>query len=253
MEYLEGQTLRERLHRDGVLPVMEAIRIVRQLCSAVAQVHARGFVHCDIKPSNVFLIHLEGLPDHVKLLDFGVSIPHGSSQFPGDGQVAGTPSFMAPEQAQGLRDLDHRADQFAVAAIAYEILSGRRAQGDDLGESRLHEPLPLAVVAPWVPLAFDEVIIRALSRDRERRYPSISRFAWALEAAAEHATCESATCSAMSPGHYDHERLPEEFIVARERPSAPPTRVEGPKRAARVPAQSSAAHTVLELLARAAD
>ncbi|HEV8245427.1 MAG TPA: serine/threonine-protein kinase [Polyangiaceae bacterium] len=231
-EYLEGETLRERLRRDKILPVLEAVRIVSQLSSALAQVHSRGFVHCDIKPSNVFLMRVEGMPDFVKLLDFGVSIARGGSGLVASGQVLGTPCFMAPEQAQGQSDLDHRADQFAAAAIAYEMLSGRKAFSDPHGSEGFCDPPPLSQAAPWIPAQFDDVLSRALSSARERRYASISRFAWALENAAAHLHVETTPAGSQpEPELGKRERAPElHHAVPEQRPSSPPTRVDRPAR-----------------------
>lgn len=226
MEYLEGETLRQRLSRDRVLPVLEAVRIVSYLCSALAEVHARGYVHCDLKPSNVFLVKADGLPDVVKLLDFGVSVASGRLLTDEVREVAGTPSYMAPEQMQGRPDLDHRVDQFSIAAMAYEMLSGKKAFSPDMP---FVEPRPLSEIAPWVPADLEPVLRRAFSRDRELRYSSISRFAWSLEKAGTHACMEPAHAlgSTLAMSRYHLAGLREEHVFAQTEPSScPPTRVE---------------------------
>jgi eukaryotic-like serine/threonine-protein kinase len=250
MEYLEGETLRQRLTRDRVLPVLEAVRIVSYLCSALAEVHGRGFVHCDLKPSNVFLVRADGLPDVVKLLDFGVSV--SASRLPTDEvrEIAGTPSYMAPEQAQGRSDLDHRVDQFAIAAIAYEMLSGKKAFSPDMPFT---DPRPLSEIAPWVPSDLEPVLRRGLSRDRDLRYSGISRFAWALEKAGTHACMEPAHAlgSTLAMSRYHLAGLREEHVFAQTEPSScPPTRVEARVKMLR-PASSSAQSRAEALLALA--
>lgn len=246
MEYLDGETLRQRLTRDRVLPVLEAVRIVSYLCSALAEVHGRGFVHCDMKPSNIFLVKADGLPDVVKLLDFGVSISAGPLHVEPVREVAGTPSYMAPEQAQGRPDLDHRVDQFAIAALAYEMLSGKKAFSPDVP---FMDPPPLSEIAPWVPSDLEPVLRRALSRDRDLRHSNISRFAWALEKAATHACMEPATAlgSPLAMSRYHLAGLREEQVFAPSEPaSCPPTRVES--RVKMLRPSSSAAHSRAETL-----
>jgi serine/threonine-protein kinase len=183
MEYLQGMTLGERLARDRVLPIVEAVRIASQIAAALAQVHARGIVHCDMKPENVFLARAEDKDDFVKVFDFGVSQAAGVAS-PNAGIVAGTPRYMAPEQWRGACDLDGRTDQFALAELFYEMLSGqpvlRREQSLRIPIGQRGEPPPLSERAPWISSVFDPVLRRAMSIEREDRFPSISQFAWAL-------------------------------------------------------------------------
>lgn len=237
MEYLVGETLGKRLRRDGVLPMAEAIRIASDVCATLSQVHARGFVHCDMKPANIFLQRVDGEPDFVKLLDFGVSIElqqQGASSL--ETVVAGTPNYMAPEQARGDRDLDPRVDQFAVAAITYEMLTGRKAllreDSDGSGVQPCHVT-PLSELAPWLPAAFDAVLARALATDRSSRYPSIGHFSEALAHAAANAGIgaeRGAASLAPASGRY-HVASPREEQIdgVSGRPSGPPTLVDGPR------------------------
>jgi serine/threonine protein kinase len=185
MEYLEGETLARRVRRTGAWPILDAVRVASEAAAALAQVHAAGIIHCDVKPTNLFLVRVNGQTDFVKLLDFGVSSELSRGTHHAAGDVAGTPNYMAPEQAGGRKDLDHRTDQFALAAIEFELLSGRKAfPGSDtdhvLEYVRRVAPPPLSEVAPWVPRVFDRVLARALSKNPGDRYSSISAFAWAL-------------------------------------------------------------------------
>lgn len=234
MEYLAGETLGKRLRRDGVLPMAEAIRIASDVCATLSQVHARGFVHCDMKPANIFLQRIEGEPDFVKLLDFGVSIDLQQHSAPSlETVIAGTPNYMAPEQARGERDLDARVDQFAVAAITYEMLTGRKAllrdDSDGSGVQPCHVT-PLSELAPWLPAAFDAVLARALSTERGSRYPSMAQFAAALAHAAAHAGIGADGGASLLPqsGRY-HVATPREEQIdgVSGRPSGPPTLVDG--------------------------
>jgi serine/threonine-protein kinase len=124
MPYIEGESLRVKLAREGELPIGEAIRILREVVDALAYAHRNGVVHRDIKPDNVLLS--EG---HAVVADFGVakavSASSGSSSLTSLGVALGTPAYMAPEQAAADPHTDHRADIYAVGALAYEMLSGR--------------------------------------------------------------------------------------------------------------------------------
>ena len=188
MEYLEGETLATRLEREGPLSIPEALRITSEIASALSQVHARGIVHCDLKPGNIFLVRVEGEPDFVKVFDFGVSRAPEPSDAP-TSIVAGTLRYMPPEQSGGNPYLDARVDQFALAAVVYEMLAGRPAftvgpPPKTMVGLELEAAEDLSKVAPWVPAEFDSVLGRALSREREARFSSVARFAWELTKAA---------------------------------------------------------------------
>lgn len=234
MEYLEGRTLASRLESNGPLPVHDAIRIASDAAAALAQAHTRGIIHCDLKPANIFLVDAEGEPDFVKMLDFGVSISMDPTRFISeDRRVLGTPSYMAPEQTRDPREVDHRADQFALAAIAYEMLAGSVTFHGETPEETVRlvenvDPAPLSETAPWVPSVFDAVLQRALSKDKHRRFRSVSQFAWALENAAAEAGMDLAPSAMDRPKRRDTRGGPDDSGVAvREGDSEPPTLVEG--------------------------
>ena len=122
MPYIEGETLRERLQRDGALPVEEALRLAREVSEALAYAHRRNIVHRDIKPANILLS--EG---HALVADFGIARAVGDSggeQLTRTGLAVGTPQYMAPEQATGEKEVDGRADVYATGSVLYEMIAG---------------------------------------------------------------------------------------------------------------------------------
>ncbi len=131
MEYLQGETLSELLGREKILTPRRAVHIVSQVCEALQAAHDAGFVHLDIKPSNIFLIDKNGDPDTVKLLDFGTAqltqtMPRATESNHRKSAVftLGTPVYMSPEQASG-EEVDHRSDLYSLGAVLYEILTGQ--------------------------------------------------------------------------------------------------------------------------------
>jgi TolB-like protein len=172
MELLAGDTLADRLGR-GPLPCSEVARIGLETLDALGALHQRGFVHRDVKPSNVFLL----ADGRVKLLDFGLVYPVGSSSGqPGltmAGSVVGSPRYMAPEQVRG-GTLDGRTDLFALAAVLYEGVAGRPAfRGESMVDAMhavLHEQ-PQAIGGSAELEALNRILMRALAKDPERRFP----------------------------------------------------------------------------------
>ena len=127
MELLEGQTLAERLSRQGALPWQKALHIIAQIAESLAEAHEKHIVHRDLKPGNVFLVSMSDDPDFVKVLDFGIAKLRRSglvTSITGQGQVLGTPRYMAPEQARGVQ-VDERADLYALGIVLYEMIAGR--------------------------------------------------------------------------------------------------------------------------------
>jgi serine/threonine-protein kinase len=190
LEYFDGETVADRLARTGPFPVQEAVRIVSEVARALEDVHSHGIVHCDVKPANVFLVPARRGPDQVKILDFGISVKPGDElgTDAAPSSPSGTPSYMAPEQAQGATPVDHRADQFALAVMAYELLSGKKAFAGatfrtlvTLKAARLP---PICDAVSELSESFDAVLQRATSSRREDRYDDIAAFAHALEDAA---------------------------------------------------------------------
>jgi serine/threonine-protein kinase len=175
MELLEGEDLTARIAREGRLSPAQTARILEEIVSALTAAHGRGIVHRDLKPPNIFLAR-KGAVDFVKILDFGVSKVLHAPKGTVVGTIFGTPNYMAPEQAEGRQpEIDQRTDIFALGAILYECLTGRRAfdAADPLGTlyQVCHtEPEPVRKYAPDTPEAIQAVITRALAKRREERY-----------------------------------------------------------------------------------
>jgi serine/threonine protein kinase len=188
-EYLEGEDLERRLHRVRRLPLESVRDVVRQVASALAAIHAKGFVHRDLKPANIFLVPMEGGADFVKLVDFGITkVRTSDSGLTKQATVVGTPEYMSPEQASGrVDDVDHRSDQWALAATAWRMLSGRAPFAGShmqqlLGAIQRDEP-PLLPPELHLPEKLERVLRRALSKRQSARYPTIVTFARAFEVA----------------------------------------------------------------------
>ncbi len=176
MELLEGEPLSEQLKR-GPLPVAEALRLAREMLSALSALHAQGVVHRDLKPSNVFLT-----PHGTKVLDFGLARPltidsgplSEESDLTRSGLMVGTPRYMAPEQILG-DPIDARTDVFAAGAVLFEALAGQPAfpgaTAVEVMHATLHEQPPALAGSPAV-VAFDRVIRRALAKAPAERFPT---------------------------------------------------------------------------------
>ncbi|HET6149664.1 MAG TPA: serine/threonine-protein kinase [Polyangia bacterium] len=189
MELLEGRDL-GALIAEGPLPLERTLRLTRQIAAGLTAMHAQGIVHRDLKPANVFVLP-EGSnePERIKLVDFGLSkrlVP--SLAVTHDRMLLGTPQYMAPEQARGNGDtLGPAADQFAMAAIVYEMLAGRPAFDGELLSVVLYRivyepPAPLATLVPGLPPGTAAAIARALAKDPDARFASVSAFWEALAA-----------------------------------------------------------------------
>lgn len=170
-EFLEGEEFAEYLHRVGRLPAGAAVRIVRQICKALAAAHDKGVVHRDMKPENVYLTGDLSVPV-AKVIDFGISKirdePGSGPALTKTGMIMGTPAYMSPEQARGER-VDHRADIYAVGAILYCALTGKRPfdRGDPtatLTAVLVEDPPRPRSLEPSIPEALELVIQRAMAK-----------------------------------------------------------------------------------------
>jgi len=176
------------LEREGPLEPGRAAEFISPVASALDAAHGAGLVHRDIKPANILVDARAGRPDHVYLSDFGVSKgPVSSVSMTGTGQFLGTPHYSAPEQVQG-RALDGRADQYALACVAFQLLTGQlpfeRDQGMAVLLAHLSEPPPpLAEWRPDLPAVAGQVLARALAKAPEERYSSCRDFADSLREA----------------------------------------------------------------------
>ena len=193
MPLISGKPLSRVISSDAPLPLTRALDIAFQLLEALAAAHVAGVIHRDLKPDNVVLTCVGDRRDFVKVLDFGISkiVGRGSreeTRLTRTGAVLGTPHYMAPEQARGDADIDERVDLFAVGAILYELVVGRKAiPGETSNEILWHlwnAPLtPPRAVRADLPIAVEQVILTALCRDREARYHSTEAMRSALSSA----------------------------------------------------------------------
>ncbi len=186
MEFLDGEELRALLKRDGRVSPAKMVRILSHVAIGLDEAHRREFVHRDLKPDNLFLCDSEAGPI-VKLLDFGSARMNKNrqmSKLTSLGTTIGSPFYMSPEQAQGQENLDHRADVFALAAIAYESLIGEVPFSGGNGPAILlailtKNPPPISSRNPalGIPAALDDVIDDALAKNPETRTATIGAFA----------------------------------------------------------------------------
>jgi eukaryotic-like serine/threonine-protein kinase len=190
MDLLEGETLERRLTRASPLAWLDAQRIAVELCAALGAAHEHGLLHRDIKPSNVFLAkptRASGTAERTVLVDFGLVKPmmESGSQLTSTGAVVGTPMYMSPEQARG-EPLDVRSDLYSLAAVVFESITGAPPFADRTMASvyarLLNDPPPRAsqVSRRPVPRALDDVLVRALAKDRAARYPTARALGQAL-------------------------------------------------------------------------
>jgi serine/threonine protein kinase len=197
MEYVEGDTLGRLLARSAQtgqqLPMNVGLRIVLDALAGLDASHELkdddgsplGIVHRDVSPQNV----LVGIDGSARLTDFGVARATSRVSTTRSGHLKGKLAYMAPEQARGAKDIDRRADVFAIGIVLWEVMAGRRlfkGEGEaDTLHKVLHEPIPaLHSIAPKVPPEIDALVIRALDRDRTARFATAAEFGDALERAA---------------------------------------------------------------------
>jgi serine/threonine-protein kinase len=186
MEFLDGRDLATLLQERGKLPIQEAVTYILQACEAIAEAHALGIVHRDIKPANLFLTTgVDGGPC-VKVVDFGVA-----KQIDADvalthtGAAMGSPLYMAPEQIRAVRDVDGRADIWALGVTLYQLLAQVTPFHTEslmvlITLVTMEPPTPLAEHRPDVPAGLAAAIMQCFEKDRARRWPNIAAFAAAI-------------------------------------------------------------------------
>ena|SRR5688572_3047828 len=186
MPFVEGESLRQKLTRDGRMPVREAVRILREVADALAYAHERGIIHRDIKPDNVMLTGR-----HAVVTDFGVAkavSAAGGDTLTTVGLALGTPAYMSPEQAMGEVDLDHRSDIYALGVMAYEMVTGetpfvRSTAQAILSAHVLDAPPDLASKRGDVPPALTQFVQRCLAKQKTERWQSAEELLPILESA----------------------------------------------------------------------
>jgi serine/threonine-protein kinase len=188
MEYLPGLCAADIVRESGPMPASRAVYVGRQVCGALAEAHRLGFVHRDVSPANVFVSVLGGRCDVAKVLDFGaVGGPATSHDLAADGGIAGTPEYVAPEQAVAGRDIDGRADLYGLGALLYFLVTGvppfRRDTPASVLRAHASEPVrPPRELRADIPADLEAVILRCLAKRPEDRYGDARALADALGA-----------------------------------------------------------------------
>jgi serine/threonine protein kinase len=196
MELLLGEPLDKRIERLGTIPLRETARIIGHVCRALQRAHDAGIIHRDLKPENIFLVRTPDDDDEIaKVLDFGIAKikgppgEEGLSSSTKTGAVLGTPYYMSPEQARGLRNIDHRSDLWSLGIIAHKCVTGVLPfEGESVGDLLVKictgpVPTPSSTV-PGLPASFDAWFLKALEREPAARFARASELADALAFAA---------------------------------------------------------------------
>jgi len=209
MELIDGVTLSKTIKTEAPLPFERVMHVGSQIARALAAAHTKGIVHRDLKPENVFLTEREGRHDFVKIVDFGIAKvqPVEGTKVDGprltkQGSVFGTPEYMAPEQAAGKSDTDHRVDIYALGTIMYEMITGKVPHKGDsairtIAMQMLDPITPPSKVNPDldVPPELERVVMRALEKKREDRFQSMAD----MQSAIDNVPLESHTIPDVSP------------------------------------------------------
>jgi serine/threonine protein kinase len=180
LPYIRGESLRQRLDTEKQLPIDEAVRIARQLASALDYAHRQGVIHRDIKPENILLHEGEAM-----LADFGIALAvreAGGTRLTEVGLSVGTPEYMSPEQATGERDLTGRSDLFSLGVVVYEMLTGDppfrgRTQQALVAKLLTERPAAIRTVRPTVPAELEAAVLKVLAKVPADRFPSGGEFA----------------------------------------------------------------------------
>jgi serine/threonine-protein kinase len=200
MPYVEGESLRDRLRREGTIELADALRIAREVADALDYAHARGIIHRDIKPENILLA-----AGHARVADFGIAravsgAGDTNTQVTQVGLVVGTPAYMSPEQAVGESGLDGRSDLYSLGCVLYEMITGAAPFAGTAAQAMLvrrfrETPAPLRNARPQASGELEGLVMRLLSTDPAGRHASASELTRALQAATASRTGESAAAT----------------------------------------------------------
>jgi len=193
MEYLPGLTLEQLVRSEGAIPPARVLHILRQMLGSLSEAHRLGLIHRDVKPANVMLCERGGVPDYVKVLDFGLAKDPSSHLAPHitqTGLISGTPLYIAPESIEDPENLTPRADIYAVGAVAFYLLTGKElfaaANKLEIFDCVMNKPRrrPSDLVPSGIPPALDELVYRAVAIDPAERPASAEDMLAAVEAIA---------------------------------------------------------------------
>lgn len=191
IEFLNGRDLFGILKEDGPLSAERLAKMMIQVCSALAEAHAQNVIHRDLKPENIMIVDHRGT-EHVKVLDFGIAKIQDPDETPGQaltqaGMVCGTPEYMSPEQARGLK-LDHRSDLYALGVVCYQLVTGELPFTADspigiVTKHILEEPEPPAARFPNlnIPPALEQLIMKSMAKDADARFATATEMGTAFE------------------------------------------------------------------------
>ena len=196
MPYVEGESLRERLDRQKQLPVEEAVHHTSAIASALDYAHRQGIIHRDIKPENVMLYEGEAM-----VMDFGIAkalSAAGSDTLTQTGVMIGTPAYVSPEQAAGATDLDARTDEYSLACVLYEMLTGERPFSGPTPQAVMSKRFtetakPVRSIRPNIPDHVERALTKAMSVDTSARYRTVAMFGQALSSGAVSTPTDTAT------------------------------------------------------------
>ncbi|HEY2365669.1 MAG TPA: serine/threonine-protein kinase, partial [Polyangiaceae bacterium] len=192
MEFLDGKDLGETLAEQGPLPVSQAVEYIIQACEGIGEAHARGIVHRDVKPENLFLVKRDDGWRSVKVLDFGISkavlVGPSSVDLASNAttSIMGSPYYMSPEQLRSTRTVDHRADIWSLGVVLFELLTGTTIFDETKEFTELVADIletqhrKLGMFRPDSPPGLEGVIDKCLEKDRTKRFQNVAELAVAL-------------------------------------------------------------------------
>jgi serine/threonine protein kinase len=229
MELLLGETLADRIRRVGAMPALDAVGTMLQVAKPLAAMHEAGIVHRDVKPSNIFLARDAEGNERVKLLDFGIAafqqpVARGESAITFTDAMIGTPRYMAPEQVHTSKDVDARADVWAIGVTLYELLAGRQPFDGQtvlavLNQIESQEPPALVELQPAISPDLAAIVHRCLAKDPAKRPPNARALAEALAPFGGDAVRGGATEARRGSDPLDLSLSDENVEVVRERPA----------------------------------
>jgi hypothetical protein len=205
MECLEGESVAARLRKKGPFSPKEAVALMLPVMAALQAAHEHGIIHRDLKPDNIFLTR----GGQVKVLDFGIAkldIAHGGGAATRTGAILGTPMYMSPEQAAGrASQVDHRSDIYSAGIILHELIAGKvpfisDALYDLITKHLTEPPPPLRTLRPDCPPELEALVLRALAKERDTRFPTAAAMAEALQQVADLIAARPATAAAAVLG-----------------------------------------------------